>query len=49
MLQTAWIALALFSFAFGLYRHSLRHSCDQIAPSEDAELDAVIGAIEREP
>ena len=49
MLETSWIAVALFTLAFALYRRSLRHSCDQVAPSEDAELDAVIGAIEGEP
>jgi hypothetical protein len=53
MLQTSWIALALFSLAFALYRRSLRRSlrraCEPIARSDDAELDAVIGAIGRKP
>jgi DNA-binding GntR family transcriptional regulator len=49
MLQTSWIAVALFSLAFALYRRSLRRACDRVTPSDDAELDAVIGAIEREP
>jgi hypothetical protein len=49
MLETSWIAVALFSLAFVLYRRSLRRACDDIAGPDDAELDAVIGAIEREP
>ncbi len=49
MLETSWIALALFSLAFVLYRRSLRRTCDEADRTGDAELDAVIGAIEREP
>jgi len=48
MLETSWIALALFALAFGLYRRSLAQACEPATDSDDAELDAVIGAIERE-
>jgi hypothetical protein len=47
--ETSWIALALFSLAFALYRRSLHRACESTPTSDDAELDAVIGAIEGEP
>ena len=48
MLETSWIALALFALAFGLYRRGLRQICEPATDADDALLDAVIGAIERD-
>jgi len=49
MLQTSWIAAVLFSIALALYRRELRKPCEHVDARADDELDAVLGAIEREP
>jgi hypothetical protein len=49
MLQTSWIAAALFSLAVLLYRRGLRRAYKHGDARDDNELDAVIVAIEREP
>ena len=49
MLQSSWIAIVLFSLAVVLYRRGLRKPCESLDARVDDELDAVLGAIEREP
>lgn len=49
MLQSSWIAVVLFSLAVVLYRRGLRKPCEHVDARVGDELEAVLGAIEREP